>query len=153
MTGLPPILDDKTRVLILGSFPGEMSLKAQEYYAHPRNQFWKLLSAILGEELPEDYGEKQSRLLAHRIGLWDVLSACERKGSLDSAIRNAEPTDFTALRMSCRYLERVCFNGKAAGKYESRFKTAKFETFVLPSSSPANARCRSRISWWSGAES
>jgi hypoxanthine-DNA glycosylase len=72
--------------------------------------------------------------------LWDVLSACERNGSLDSAIRNAEMTNFSTLRLTCPSLERVCFNGKAAGKYEPKFKQANFDTLVLPSSSPANVR-------------
>jgi TDG/mug DNA glycosylase family protein len=142
MTGLGPILDNNTRMLILGTFPGEASLRLQQYYAHPRNHFWPLLSAILGEELTDlAYPERLPRLLAHRMGLWDVLSACERQGSLDSAIQNAEPTDFSMLRQSCPSLEPVCFNGKTAGKREPQFKQAGFDTRVLPSSSPANARC------------
>jgi double-stranded uracil-DNA glycosylase len=140
VTGLEPILDKDTRILILGTFPGEASLLAGQYYAHRRNQFWQLISTILGVELVTlSYPERIARLLANRIGLWDVLSACDRKGSLDSAIRDPKSTDFAPLRQRCPSLERVCFNGKAAGKAAPQFERANFKTLVLPSSSPANA--------------
>ena len=141
LTGLPPVLDRDTRTLILGSFPGEMSLAEKQYYAHPRNQFWPLLSAVLGEDLAGlPYPERLVRLLVHRIGLWDVIAACERQGSLDSAIRNAETNDFAFLRQCCPRLTRVCFNGKTSGRLAPAFASAGFETLVLPSSSPANAQ-------------
>ena len=141
LAGLPPILDRDTRILILGSFPGEASLMAQQYYAHPRNQFWKLLSSILHEDLVGlPYPERLARLQAHAIGLWDVIAACERKGSLDAAIRNARANDFAALKKRCPSLTRVCFNGKTSGKLAPEFDSAGFETVVLPSSSPANAQ-------------
>src|SRR5688500_1804559 len=92
LTGLPPILNHETRVLSLGSFPGEASLAVKQYYAHPRNQFWPLLSAVLGEKLVElPYIERPARLQAHGIGLWDAIAACKREGSLDASIRNASP--------------------------------------------------------------
>jgi TDG/mug DNA glycosylase family protein len=141
LTGLPPILHPNTRVLILGSFPGAASLTAEQYYAHPRNQFWALLSAVLGEDLVRlSYPERLSRLQAHGIGLWDAIAACERAGSLDTAIRNAQANDFNALKQLCPHLVRVCFNGKTSGKVAGRFADAGFETLVLPSSSPANAQ-------------
>ncbi|MDB5909538.1 MAG: hypothetical protein JWP34_3652, partial [Massilia sp.] len=78
LTGLAPVIAANTRILILGSFPGAASLSAQQYYAHPRNQLWPILSALAGEDLVgQPYDERLSRLLAHRIGLWDVLGACE----------------------------------------------------------------------------
>src|ERR1700712_3367804 len=90
LKGFSPIADDNTHTLILGSFPGEASLVATQYYAHPRNQFWRLLGAVLDEPLPAlAYEERLRRVLAHGIGVWDVLAACEREGSLDAAIRNA----------------------------------------------------------------
>jgi TDG/mug DNA glycosylase family protein len=139
--GFPPVLDRDTRTLILGSFPGEASLAAQQYYAHPRNQFWRLLSAILGEDLTAlPYEERLRRLRAHRIGLWDVIDVCQREGSLDTAIRCAQPNDFTVLKHQCPDLKRVCFNGKTSGRFEPQFAAAGFETLVLPSSSPANAQ-------------
>lgn len=141
LTGLAPVLDSATRILILGSFPGEASLAAQRYYAHPRNQFWPLLSAVLGEDLVGlPYERRLVRLQAHRIGLWDVIAVCEREGSLDTSIRRAQANDFAVLKHQCPDLMRVCFNGKTSGKFESQFAAAGFETLVLPSSSPANAQ-------------
>ena len=141
LTGLAPIINQDTHILILGSFPGEKSLAAKQYYAHPRNQFWPLLSAVLADDLAAlPYPERLLRLQAHRIGLWDVIAACERKGSLDTAIRNAKANDFAALKQRCPQLTRVCFNGKTSGKLAAEFSNAGFETLVLPSSSPANAQ-------------
>jgi TDG/mug DNA glycosylase family protein len=139
--GFPPVLDSDTHTLILGSFPGEASLAAQQYYAHPRNQFWRLLSAVLGDDLAAlPYEQRLERLRAHRVGLWDVIDVCQREGSLDTAIRCAQANDFTVLRHQCPDLKRVCFNGKTSGKFEPQFAAAGFETLVLPSSSPANAQ-------------
>lgn len=141
LTGFPPVHDRSTRVLILGSFPGEASLAAQQYYGHPRNQFWRLLSAVVSEDWSAlSYPQRLARLLAHRVGLWDVLAACEREGSLDASIRRPQVNDFIQLKQVCPDLARVCFNGKTSGKFASRFAEAGFETLVLPSSSPANAQ-------------
>jgi hypoxanthine-DNA glycosylase len=153
MTGLPPILFPDTRVLILGSFPSAASLALRQYYAHPRNQFWRLLSGVLGEDvacLP--YPRRLVRLKTHHIGLWDVIAACERQGSLDAAIRQARANDFAALRRRCSLLERVCFNGRTAGKFAPRFAEAGFDTVVLPSSSAANARWSfpAKLAAWRG---
>jgi len=153
LTGLAPILDRDTRVLILCSFPGEASLAAQQYYAHPRNQFWRLLSAVLGEELVTlAYAQRLQRLLVHRIGLWDVLAVCEREGSLDAAIRNPQANDFARLKHACPSLFRICFNGKTSGKFEPVFAQAGFDTLVLPSSSPANAQLsfEQKLTIWRG---
>ena len=137
----PPVIDRQTRVLILGSFPGVASLAAQQYYAYPRNQFWRLLSTLIGEDLTAlDYAQRLQRLLAHRIGLWDVIATCERDGSLDAAIRKPQFNDFSALQERCPPLARVCFNGKTSGRFAPRLAAAGFETLVLPSSSPANAQ-------------
>jgi hypoxanthine-DNA glycosylase len=141
LRGFPPVVAADTHTLILGSFPGEASLAATQYYAHPRNQFWRLLGAVLDEsslhELP--YDERLTRVLAHRIGIWDVLDACHREGSLDSAIRNAQPNDFDSLRAHAPLLRKVCFNGKTAGRFAPVIGAAGYATLVLPSSSPANA--------------
>lgn len=140
LTGFEPVLDPDIRILILGSFPGEASLAAQQYYAHPRNQFWRLLSAVLADDLVAlSYEQRLNCLLAHHIGLWDVLAACAREGSLDTAIRHAQANDFAVLKHQCPQLRRICFNGKTSGKFERQFADAGFETLVLPSSSPAHA--------------
>jgi len=139
LTGLAPVIDANVRILVLGSFPGAASLKAGQYYAHPRNGFWKLVGALVGEDLYSlPYAERLPRLLAHRFGLWDVLAACEREGSLDSAIRKPSANDFERLRRLCPQLDTVGFNGQAAGKFAPQFAQHGYRTVVLPSSSPAH---------------
>ncbi|MFC5551713.1 DNA-deoxyinosine glycosylase [Massilia aerilata] len=143
LTGLAPVIAPDTRILILGSFPGAQSLAAQQYYAHPRNQFWKLVGELVGEDLYNlPYNERLPRLLAHRFGLWDVLAACEREGSLDSAIRKPAANDFERLRDLCPQLETVGFNGQASGKFAPQFEQAGYRSVVLPSSSPAHMAMR-----------
>jgi hypoxanthine-DNA glycosylase len=141
LQGLAPVLDARTRIVLLGSFPSAASLAASRYYAHPRNQFWRLLGAVLGD--PElhalDYDTRLDHVLKHGIGIWDVLDACHREGSLDAAIRHAQPNDFASLRTHAPLLRKVCFNGKAAGRFASVMAAAGYETLVLPSSSPAHA--------------
>lgn len=140
LRGLAPVIDANTRVLVLGSFPGAASLAAGQYYAHPRNQLWRLLSAVLDEDLAAlPYAERLPRLLAHRFGLWDVLAACEREGSLDSNIRQPAANDFERLRTLCPRLEMVGFNGQASGKFAPQFAAQGYRTCVLPSTSPAHA--------------
>lgn len=153
LSGLPPSLDNNTHILILGSFPGEASLQAQQYYAHPRNQFWDLLSAVLNQDLRNlDYPSRLLALRTHRIGVWDVIAVCAREGSLDSAIRHAQANDFAELKQRCQDLQRICFNGKTSGKSASQFAQAGFDTLVLPSSSPANAQWTftEKLAAWQG---
>lgn len=140
LTGLAPVLDLRTRILVLGSFPGAASLAAGQYYAHPRNHLWPILSALTGEDLAGmPYAQRLPRLLAHGFGLWDVLGECERQGSLDSAIRKAAANDFARLRRLCPKLHTVGFNGQASGKYAAHFASQGYRTLVLPSTSPAHA--------------
>ena len=140
LNGLAPLLAPHIHTMILGSFPGRESLATRQYYAHPRNQFWKLLSAVLADDLVSPpYEKRLDRLLGHGIGLWDVITMCERIGSLDSRIRNAVANDFTLLKKTCPRLEKVCFNGKIAGAYAKRLEAAGYRTVLLPSSSPAYA--------------
>jgi hypoxanthine-DNA glycosylase len=153
LTGLAPVIAANTRILILGSFPGAASLAAQQYYAHPRNQLWPILSALTGEDLAaQAYGERLPRLLKHGFGLWDVLGACERQGSLDSAIRNPAANDFARLRELCPRLETVGFNGQTSGKFAPGFAAAGYRTCVLPSTSPAHASLSfaEKLSIWKG---
>ena len=140
LTGLAPVVDARTRILVLGSFPGAASLAAGQYYAHPRNALWPILSALTGEDLAAmPYAERLPRLLAHGFGLWDVLGACEREGSLDAAIRKPAANDFARLRVLCPLLETVGFNGKTSGKFAPQFAAQGYRTLVLPSTSPAHA--------------
>jgi len=110
--GLPPVISPQARLVVLGSFPGEASLAAGQYYAHPRNQFWPLLSALLGEDLLAlGYARRLQRLRAHGVGLWDVIADCRRQGSLDSAIRDARYNDLASLRRRAPGLVAVGHNG------------------------------------------
>ena len=139
--GLPPALSRGTRVLILGSFPGEASLAAGQYYAHPRNHFWPLLAAMIGAPLPGlPYRERLRHLRASGVGLWDTIVACERRGSLDGAIRNALRAEVTRVRRSSPTVALVCFNGKTAARALPAWRDAGYETLALPSSSPAHTR-------------
>ncbi|GAB4477721.1 MAG: DNA-deoxyinosine glycosylase [Burkholderiaceae bacterium] len=140
LEGFAPVIDARVETLILGSFPSEASLAAGQYYAHPRNQFWTILGRVLGEPLADlPYEARLARVLAHRIGIWDVLGACERAGSADSAIRAREPNDFARLHRLAPRLERVVFNGQTAGRFEPLLRQAGFATAVAPSTSPAHA--------------
>jgi len=140
LRGFPPVIDSKVERLILGSFPSEASLAASQYYAHPRNQFWRLLSDLLGEPLTEmPYRRRLQRVLAHRLAIWDVLHACDREGSGDASIRNQESNQFVRLHRLAPRLAAVAFNGQTAGRYAGEFAAAGFGTTVLPSSSPAHA--------------
>ena len=139
LTGLAPVIDSATRIIILGSFPGAQSLAAAQYYAHPRNQFWRLVSSLVEEDLAAlPYVQRLPRLLAHGLGLWDVLGACEREGSHDSAIRKPAANDFERLHALCPQLQTVGFNGQTSGKFAPQFAAAGYRTVVLPSSSPAH---------------
>ncbi len=140
LSGLPPILHADTRLVILGSFPGAASLAAQQYYGHPRNQFWRLLGATWGEELAvATYPQRLQALRAHRVGLWDTYAACERQGSLDSAIRAAQPNDLQRLRREAPGLRAVAHNGAESARSRGLLEALGLEVHVLPSSSPAHA--------------
>ena len=139
--GLQPVIGPTTRVLILGSFPGDASLAAREYYAHPRNHFWPLLGALIDAPLPTlSYRDRLARLRANGIGLWDVYVACLRRGSLDSAIRMAEHGELGRVRRAAPGVGLVCFNGKTAARALPAWRDAGYATLVLPSSSPAYTR-------------
>lgn len=140
LSGFPPVINEATYTLILGSFPGQASLEAQQYYAFRHNQFWRLMSEVLRQDLVgRAYPQKLEMLLAHGIGLWDIFRHCERQGSLDAAIRDGQLNDFAELHRQYPLLRRVCFNGKTAARIQTWFQAQGYQTLVLPSSSPANA--------------
>lgn len=111
---LPPVIDLSTKVLIVGSMPGKQSLEKQQYYGNPRNHFWPIIGEILEVEVPQNYGERLTLLKNHHIGLWDSIESCERKGSLDAAIRNEKPNNFKILFAHYPNIELVLFNGAKA---------------------------------------
>jgi len=141
--GFAPVVDADVEILLLGSFPSVASLGKRQYYAHPHNQFWRLMGAVIEEPLPEmDYKQRLKTLLRHRIGLWDVIGACQRPGSLDSSIRDPRHNDFARVTRVAKKLRRVCFNGRTAGRFGPLFAEWGYQTLILPSSSPAHAALR-----------
>lgn len=145
--GFPPISRPDARLLILGSMPSRESLARQQYYAHPRNAFWPIVTTLLGIG-SENYERRATELVARGVALWDVLRSCEREGSLDSAIveRSIVPNDFTAFFAAHPRIALICFNGaKAEAVYRKRVlptlpePAASIHTMRLPSTSPANA--------------
>ena len=140
--GFEPIVDAGARLLILGSLPGDASLKAAQYYAHPRNGFWALIGGVLGEDLPAlPYEQRLERLKACGVGLWDGIASAERSGSLDAAIRSPEAADLRGLVESLPALRAVAFNGGLAARLGRRILSGVggVELLDLPSSSPAHA--------------
>ncbi|QET01011.1 DNA-deoxyinosine glycosylase [Cupriavidus pauculus] len=150
----PPVVDANTRVLILGSLPGEVSLAQSQYYAHKQNRFWHLMSEILERDLVGmEYASRLQTLLQHRIGLWDVVAEAQRAGSLDSSIRNHASNDLIALIETLPKLEVIAFNGGTAEKIGTRALgslTERYRVMRLPSSSPAYAAVpyRAKLSEW-----
>ena len=145
--GLAPLIGDRPRILILGSLPGEESLRQQQYYAHKQNQFWRVLAAVYGAPLGDDYARRLSVITRNRLAVWDVLASAEREGSLDTAIRNAVPNLFDPFFESLPSLEAIAFNGQKAHalfqKYvaaECKGKIASLRIGILPSTSPASTR-------------
>jgi hypoxanthine-DNA glycosylase len=118
LTGLSPVVSDHTALLILGSFPGTASLAAQQYYGHPQNHFWRILQAIWPSSqrqmVMDSYENRIQWLLDHGLGLWDVYASCERRGSLDTAIRHAQVNDFASLKARCPALRatRRCWGSR-----------------------------------------
>jgi hypoxanthine-DNA glycosylase len=126
-------------VLILGSLPGEASLARGQYYAHPQNQFWRLVGRVLGAELPADYAARLGALRDAGVGLWDVVRVARRAGSLDAAIRDHEPNPLADFAAQLPQLRAIAFNGGAAAAIGRRqlATTADLALIDLPSSSPA----------------
>ncbi len=134
---LPPEVDARTQVLILGSLPGEASLAAAQYYAHPQNQFWRLLGALLDTDLHgRAYADRLACLRQHGIGVWDVVGQARRVGSLDTALRDVAFNDLNRLIADLPALKVVAFNGKTAVRARRRMAWDN-AVLELPSSSPA----------------
>ncbi|MFT4103612.1 MAG: DNA-deoxyinosine glycosylase [Burkholderiaceae bacterium] len=140
LTGFAPVVAPDARLLLLGSFPGDASLAAAQYYAHPRNQFWPLLAELTGIALPAlAYDERLDAVKRARIAIWDVNQSCRRIGSLDSAIRSATVNPFAELLARAPGIAAVGFNGQAAARHQDWFEAAGLRTYRLPSTSPAHA--------------
>lgn len=136
-----PVVNSGTRVLVLGSLPGQRSLAEQRYYAHPQNRFWHLIGAVIGRDLPAmDYAQRLATLLEAGVGLWDTVASATRKGSLDSAIRNARHNPLADLVATLPRLQAIGFNGRTAHKIGIlQLAGSDCALVPLPSSSPAYA--------------
>lgn len=136
-----PVVDANTRLLVLGSLPGEKSLAQAQYYAHKQNRFWMLISAVIGTDLvPLPYDQRLQALLRHGVGLWDVVAAAHRTGSLDSAIRHRDDNDLPELLARHPRITAIAFNGGTAHKLGMKVlgeHAAHYRIAALPSSSPA----------------
>jgi hypoxanthine-DNA glycosylase len=139
-TSFEPISNKDTQILILGTMPGDKSIEMGEYYGHPRNRFWKIISAITNNSIPDSYEDKQRLLHETSIGIWDVAHKAQRKGSLDSNIEQEEPNDINSFMASHKKLRVIGFNGtKSEALFDKYFERQKSIKYVsLPSSSPAN---------------
>jgi len=159
----PPVLPEHPRVLILGSMPSRKSLEKEEYYGHPRNHFWIIMTGLFGEAVPEMYEEKKQLLIRHGIALWDVYASCFRPGSLDRDISQPEYNDISGLLSGCREIRAVCCNGTAAAAGFSRLRRQEpsLEQIIterdisvhrLPSTSPIPTKfyrsAEDKISQW-----
>jgi hypoxanthine-DNA glycosylase len=140
LVGLAPVLARHTRLVVLGSFPGMASLAAQQYYGHPRNQFWPILSAIWGIDLTSlPYPRRIAEVRRRGLGIWDVYASCRREGSLDAAIEAAEPNDLALLRRRAPGLVLVAHNGGESARARGEVEALGLAAVQLPSTSPANA--------------
>ena len=140
LQGLAPVAGPGTRLLVLGSFPGVASLQAQQYYGHPRNHFWPILSEIWQIDLAVmPYGARLAAAQQRGLGLWDVYAACRREGSLDSAINAAVPNDLVALRARLPALAAIVHNGAESARARQVTEALGVPVYRLPSTSPANA--------------
>ena len=137
-----PILSNEPRILILGSLPGDLSIKKNQYYAHPQNKFWKILFAIYNESFSENYEFRQQLTLNNHLALWDVAHSAIRKGSMDVEMKDEKPNKIDELLTEYPTIEKVLFNGKKAEQLF--FKNFEQKTHInyisLPSTSPANAQ-------------
>ncbi len=140
LQGLPPVIARGTKLVVLGSFPGVASLEAGQYYAHPRNHFWPILSALWGLDLrAQPYARRLQELRERGLGVWDVYAACRREGSLDSAIQAPEFNDLASLKRRAPGLRGVAHNGGESARAMAHTRQFGLPVWRLPSTSPANA--------------
>ena len=137
---IPPIYDENSRILILGSFPSVRSREEGFFYGHPQNRFWKVTAAVFGEDPPRCVEEKKAFLLRNRVALWDVIGSCDIEGSADSSIRNVSANDLSVI-LDRADIRQIYVNGQTAYKYYCKYseKAAGRPAICLPSTSPANA--------------
>jgi len=139
--GLPPVHGELPEVVILGSFPSRQSLLKKEYYGNPKNHFWQIIEALFRIDRQLPYSVRTSRLVDHRIALWDVICTCSREGSSDARIQGPMFNDLAGFLVAFPSLHLVALNGSSAGRYYHQLNiSASVSAVVLPSTSPANTR-------------
>ncbi len=136
----PPLYDENSKVLILGSFPSVKSREQNFFYGHPQNRFWKVVSAVIGTDTPVTIEEKSNFLHENNIALWDVIASCDITGSSDSSIKNVVANNLAEILENAD-IKQIFVNGKTAEKYYNKYicNTIDREAVCLPSTSPANA--------------
>ena len=141
ISSFPPIINKESKVLILGTVPGVKSWEMKQYYAHPQNQFWKIIFQLFNEEYTLDYETRKSVLLRNNLALWDVIDSCYREGSLDSAIRNEEANRIEELLHDFPNIKAIFCNGQKSFKNLQKIVSKDFHLpiYALPSTSPAYA--------------
>jgi hypoxanthine-DNA glycosylase len=165
LVGLPPLVDERSRVLILGSFPSEMSLAKQEYYGNPQNHFWPVMEVLFGIDRTAPYNDRTSRLLDQGVAVWDVIAECSREGSGDDRIEREVANPLAGLLSKHPHIGHIAFNGgtayATARALSPQILSVRVVEFArLPSTSPRNARMRlidkvgewRQIKDWIGAE-
>ena len=140
LEGFQPVFDEKSRVLILGSFPSVMSRAVNFYYGNPQNRFWGMLGAFFGEEVPESAEGRRSFVLSHQIALWDVVMRCEIVGSSDASIKNEVTADVGSLIAGSKISRILCNGATSYRLFSERFPEFLPIAKKLPSTSPANPR-------------
>lgn len=136
----PPVYDERSEILILGSFPSIKSREVRFFYGHPQNRFWRVIAALFDSPVPQTTEEKTEFLLTHHVALWDVIASCEIEGSADSTIRSVTPNDLSVI-LSTSPIRQIFVNGKTAETYYKRYTEplTRRPAVCLPSTSPANA--------------
>ena len=148
---IPPVFDENSRILILGSFPSVKSREQGFFYGHPQNRFWRTLAGVFQDAQPITVEEKRAFLLTHGIALWDVIASCEITGSSDASIKNVIANDLTHI-LQASQIERIYTNGATAHRLYCKYQQPQIgrEAICLPSTSPANAAWtleRLRTAW------
>lgn len=156
ISSFPPVISKDSNILILGSVPGIKSLEMQEYYAHPQNKFWRILFELFNEDYTTDYAEKIDLLKKNKIAVWDVIDSCERKGSLDTKIKNENHHNILQLLNDFPSIKVIFCNGQKSFKTLGKIlpDDPKIPVFVLPSTSPAyTISYQQKLKDWSALKS
>lgn len=137
---IKPVYNQESKILVLGSFPSVKSRESGFYYGHPQNRFWKVISAIMGDKVPESIEQKKDLLIRNHIAVWDVIHSCEIEGSADSSIKNVVVNDISEILYKSK-IKKIYTNGKKANELYKKyiFPKSRIEAICLPSTSPANA--------------